>query len=923
MKQLKKIIPVLLLVCLLTICLPNAAAASETAGTCGENLTWSLDAETGVLTISGSGEMEHYSSGGWGMPWSSQKDVITSVVFGENVTSIGDYAFCGMDLTSVTIPENIQRIGSYAFQNCSTLTQVRIEGYHTALGSISGSLGTPFRNCPSVTIYGWSGSDAELQAGYMGYPFVSIGSKQWIDGISNADMPVLDETRNTLTISTPRELAWLSWMCSKGNTLSGYTVKLAAHLDMSGKLWKAMDGFAGTFDGCGYTITGLELTDGGLFGDLHGTVSNLYLKDAILLAHHVMDSNGSSATRVFNCGFSVQIRSDRWFTISNSVMQNCYYLVEYYDGERSGGYYDPAGNGTYSDDFAVYKEEAFLTSLNTLLDGAMMWEFGDNGYPVLIPNSSRSWKDHTVEVQPQGDIYYISTPQELAWIANLVNNGDNLSGKTVKLMANLDLSGKAWTPIGIDYQNGFDGTFDGGNHIISNLMVGAAEKPFSGYAGLFGYCESYGTLKNVTLKDAAVYGDNAGALVGNGRDILNCHVIGGTVSGDSAGGLAQSATRMEDCSTVCKVFGSYRDVGGLVGLVENFGGVLRCYSVCEVTGTADRVGGLVGYHMQGDGAFSDCYAIGTVSGTANAGGLIGVFRGELTRCYAACDVSSAENLPGMLIGGLQYSGNIVDNCYWSTDCTMTQSGIPRTPQGVGDRTDDGSVGVPLTKLKQQSTFPNWDFTNVWAIDSEKNSGLPYLRTFDAVSIPLTGLTISENAFSLAVGSDHWLTVTPTPAAAAAQITWTSSDLAVASVSGGRVTGLKEGTTVIRASSGAYTVSCTVTVTARPIDEYTIGRLSLRGPDGAALTEIPSTSFYTEVTITKIAEADSAMVMLVSYTTEGKMLDAVYLWADVPANTTYSLGAWIDHDKGHVGQVKAFLLSSLSNPLPLAASQSIS
>ena len=1160
MKQLRNLLPVLL-VCLLTICLPKANAVSETAGTCGENLTWSLDAETGVLTISGSGAMEDYQEGT--APWYDRRENITAVVFGETVTGIGSYALADTALTTVTVPETIAAVGDYAFknctaltqirfeadidrfdgwcafygagsetgctmvfagrakeipngfayganitavdtgcaqgvgadtfksckrlktivlgetltsigedgfygctavtdidiyaqtmstanafeyvgqesdgvevvfhdtvetiaygmfdafsdsyspkitavtigrnvtfihkyafahlpsltevtwlakrvesnndnvfssvnsdsfsihfgaevetipdhlakscaglksvtipagvqyigneafQNCSNLTEVRIEGYLTVLGkNTSGSSFGPFRNCPSATIYGWSGSDAEIQSGYMGNTFVSIGSKQWNDGISSADMPDFDEAANTLTISTPRQLAWLSWMTNQGNTLSGYTVRLATNLDMSGKLWNTMGSFGGIFEGCGYTVSGLELASDGFFGELSHPVTNLYLKDVKLIGGYVLSRAFLSSNHApFNCGIRVQLQSYRSFTVYNGNMSNSYYVVTDPDGKTSGCYCNSAGAFTSTDDPSVYQTDEFLATLNTLLEGAMQWEFGTDGYPVLLPNSSRSWKDHAVEVTPQDDIYYISTPGELAYIGNLVNNGDSLAGKTVKLMADLDLSGKVWTPIGTDYQTGFDGVFDGDNHTISNLMVGTAEKPVNGYAGLFGCCNSYGELKNVTLKDVAVYGSNAGALVGVGRDITNCHVNGGIVSGGSAGGLAQSAVLMRDCSAVSDVVGDV-SVGGLVGSMENYGGFFRCYAICTVSATGKYAGGLAGSISNYGAEITDCYAIGSVKGKVFVGGLFGYCRGNVLRCYAACDVSSMDDLPGMLIGSLGSAYTATD-CYWSTDCTMIQSGIPRTPQGVGDRTGDGSVGVPLAKLKQQSTFQNWDFTNVWAMDSGKNSGLPYLRAFDAVSIPLTGLVISETACSVAVGSDRWLTVTPQPAAAAAQVTWTSSDPAVASVSGGKVTGLKEGSAIISAACAGHTVRCTVTVTARPVHEYTIERLTLRGADGAAMTEIPAGSFYAEATITKTAEADSAVVMLVSYTAAGKMLDTAYLRADVPVGTTYSLGTWVENPDGSVGQVKVFLLSSLSSPLPLAASKSIS
>lgn len=120
----KKIVSLLLVVILaaglFASAIPAMAAETVASGTCGENLTWTLD-EDGTLTISGTGEMEGYSSG-LPTPWNDQKDAITSVVIVNGVTSIGTYAFRGYtSLTSVTIPDSVTNIGWNAFYGCTGL----------------------------------------------------------------------------------------------------------------------------------------------------------------------------------------------------------------------------------------------------------------------------------------------------------------------------------------------------------------------------------------------------------------------------------------------------------------------------------------------------------------------------------------------------------------------------------------------------------------------------------------------------------------------------------------------------------------------------------------------------------------------------------------------------------------------------------
>jgi len=101
----------------------NYTAQLLAAGTCGDNLSWTLDGN-GVLTISGSGDMYYYTTSD-DAPWYNNCKQIKSISIGYNVTSIGGYAFsCCTALTSIYIPANIIGIGEYAFFRCSNLTSV-------------------------------------------------------------------------------------------------------------------------------------------------------------------------------------------------------------------------------------------------------------------------------------------------------------------------------------------------------------------------------------------------------------------------------------------------------------------------------------------------------------------------------------------------------------------------------------------------------------------------------------------------------------------------------------------------------------------------------------------------------------------------------------------------------------------------------
>lgn len=130
------------LCCLLTV--SAAATDAPTSGTCGENLTWTLD-PAGTLTISGTGEMEEYEQVR-DVPWYESRDKVKTAVIENGVTDIGNFAFDNCwSLTSVAIPESVIRIGKYALYGCRSLTSVILPVGVTTIGDYA------FYNCGSLT----------------------------------------------------------------------------------------------------------------------------------------------------------------------------------------------------------------------------------------------------------------------------------------------------------------------------------------------------------------------------------------------------------------------------------------------------------------------------------------------------------------------------------------------------------------------------------------------------------------------------------------------------------------------------------------------------------------------------------------------------------------------------------------------------
>lgn len=183
---------------------------------------------------------------------------------------------------------------------------------------------------------------------------------------------------------------------------------------------------------------------------------------------------------------------------------------------------------------------------------------------------------------------FITTAEEFVAFADDVNvNKNAYSGKTVYLVADIDLAGIDWEPIGQTGATTFNGVFDGQNHTISNLSVDSADQTGANYSsGLFGWVETHtagrGILKNVKIDGATVVGHhNCGALVGYITEknalVENCHVANAEISctyangdadGDKAGALignATNATTVKDCTATDSTVSSGRDAGQLIG----------------------------------------------------------------------------------------------------------------------------------------------------------------------------------------------------------------------------------------------------------------------------------------------------------------------------------------------------------------------
>lgn len=183
------------------------------SGTCGDGLTWSLDTDTGLLTISGAGAMKS-------SPWYSYREYITSVVIADGVTSIGHDAFSNCtNLTGVTIPDSVTSIGWRAFTSCTGLTSVAIPNSMTIIGrsafegcaslidvtipnSVTSIESTAFRDCTSLASVTIPDSVTSISS-YMFYGCTNLASVTIPDSVTSIENWAFSGCTNLTSVTIP------------------------------------------------------------------------------------------------------------------------------------------------------------------------------------------------------------------------------------------------------------------------------------------------------------------------------------------------------------------------------------------------------------------------------------------------------------------------------------------------------------------------------------------------------------------------------------------------------------------------------------------------------------------------------------------------------------------------------------------------
>lgn len=306
-------------------------------------------------------------------------------------------------------------------------------------------------------------------------------------------------------------------------------------------------------------------------------------------------------------------------------------------------------------------------------------------------NYSISWFDNSKSE------YHISSAQELAGLAYLVNNGyTTFNGKTVKLDKDIDLTGKNWTTIGDGYNYEFEGAFDGQNHIISGIYIvsqNEMQQRYGFWASLVNNMNNnYGiSIKNIRLQGKVNIENDKNMVTGYDKNNYpGCSFVGGLV------GFAHGVT-FENCKVDMEVaykrshtYGNVK-LGGIAGACRMNSSNDVAMRYCshngplyagEWSGTTSppNIGGLIGYSGLSyySGVIEYCEnisseIIGSQPSGSNGdytfaiGGLVGCGRAYINYCRSIVDkikiTNGTQKTVFFCVGGSGADKHQTINCY--------------------------------------------------------------------------------------------------------------------------------------------------------------------------------------------------------------------------------------------------------------------
>lgn len=368
--------------------------------------------------------------------------------------------------------------------------------------------------------------------------------------------------------------------------------------------------------------------------------------------------------------------------------------------------------------------------------------------------------------------YRITTADELAFLAEAVNNGNTFTGVYFELDADIFLNdtaesnwkenAKKWIPIGA-FDTAFSGIFNGNGHTVSGLYITC----YDSYVGLFGKAIE-AKITNLGVINSFVQGSSSvGAIVGEDENCYfeacysDCEIHGefnlggisgtsicstfkkcynlGNISGNKiVGGIsgnAMEAPLFEHCYNVGELTVSSEIVGGIVGNLGR-GSTTSSYNAGSINGNK-YIGGIVGF--SGGCSITDCYNIGAIKGEDSVGGIFGHATATMSTCYNSGEVNSTTN--GGSIGGVITNYSYATYCYYLQSGTAKAFGalcdVTTAPPSYSEYAESLEKCKPLSlqEMKKKESFAGFDFDNVWTMGNDLFL-FPVLSISEAVQFKL-------------------------------------------------------------------------------------------------------------------------------------------------------------------------------------------
>jgi hypothetical protein len=458
---------------------------------------------------------------------------------------------------------------------------------------------------------------------------------------------------------------------------------------------------------------------GGLVGANDGNITDSYANGEVIASTDFAGGLVGSNVRgtISNSYASGKVTGEQFAGGLVSENEDGIVTTSYWDQETTNQAASAGSPDEYGKSAAEMKQQATFAGW----DFDRIWAIDEGAsYPYLRADYNGAGSPWTGSGTAE-DPFIVKT------VAHLNQMRDHLNAH-FKLGADINLNvlpyntGEGWEPI-----DWFNGKLDGKGFKITGLYINRSREDV---VGLFGHTDDVSELSNLKLEDVSVtvadY-DLVGGLVGYNHGSISYSSISGKVEGysNSGGLVGYNNGNISNSSASVEVTGS-DFLGGLVG--ANAGNIIQSHASSKVDGV-DFLGGLVGVS---DGTIRNSYATGDVTASNGyAGGLVGANDGNISNSYAIGKVEIQGGYAGGLIS-VSNGGNVI-NSYWDKETTKqtTSAGSKR------------SYGKSTAEMKQQATFVDWDFDNIWEI--EENERYPELKW--VADARLSGLTLSEGTLS--------------------------------------------------------------------------------------------------------------------------------------------------------------------------------